>query len=136
MVSKIRKQIYIEAEQDNLLKKSARRTGLSEAEIMRQAIDRHINSVKSPTPNLSAWEREKTFITSLENQNLLPRLHNLSRDEKLKLIKFLLQDSETNNADSDQTLLSQLAGTWTEADEMDFLQNTEAFRAVEESLRS
>jgi hypothetical protein len=47
-----------------------------------------------------------------------------------------LQDSETNNADSDQTLLSQLAGTWTEADEMDFLQNTEAFRAVEESLRS
>ncbi|MBE9245722.1 hypothetical protein IQ223_14710 [Microcystis aeruginosa LEGE 00239] len=54
----------------------------------------------------------------------------------MKLIKFLLQDLGTNNVDSDQTLLSQLAGTWTEADEMDFLQNTEAFRAVEESLWS
>ncbi len=119
MVSKIRKQIYIEAEQDNLLKESARRTGLSEAEIIRRAIDWHISPVNG-----------------LENQNLLSQLHNLSRHEKLKLIKFLLQDSETNNADSDQTLLSQLAGTWTEADEMDFLQNTEAFRAVEESLWS
>jgi hypothetical protein len=136
MVSKIRKQIYIEAEQDNLLKESARRTGLSEAEIIRQAIDRHINSVNSPTPNLSAWEREKTFIASLENQNLLPRLHNLSRDEKLKLIKFLVQDLETNNIDFDRDLLSQLAGTWTGADETEFLQNTEAFREVEESLWS
>lgn len=117
MVSKIRQQIYIEAEQDNLLKESARRTGLSEAEIIRRAIDWHISPVN----------------TGLENQNLLSQLHNLSRDEKLKLIKFLLQDLGTKNADSDQTLLSQLAGTWTEADEMDFLQNTEAFRAVEES---
>jgi hypothetical protein len=119
-----------------LLKESARRTGLSEAEIIRQAIDRHINSVNSPTPNLSAWEREKTFIASLENQNLLPRLHNLSRDEKLKLIKFLVQDLETNNIDFDRDLLSQLAGTWTGADETEFLQNTEAFREVEESLWS
>ncbi len=31
MVSKIRKQIYIEAEQNNLLKEKARQTGLSEA---------------------------------------------------------------------------------------------------------
>ena len=61
MVSKIRKQIYIEAEQNNLLKEKARQTGLSEAEIIRQAINQHIISVKSPTPNLSAWEREKAF---------------------------------------------------------------------------
>jgi hypothetical protein len=47
-----------------------------------------------------------------------------------------LQDLGTNNVDSDQTLLSQLAGTWTEVDEIDFLQNIEAFRAVEESLWS
>jgi hypothetical protein len=44
--------------------------------------------------------------------------------------------TQVPNVDSDQTLLSQLAGTWTEADEMDFLQNIEAFRAVEESLWS
>jgi hypothetical protein len=47
-----------------------------------------------------------------------------------------LQDLGTNNVDSDQILLSQLAGTWTEADKMDFLQNIEAFREVEESLWS
>ncbi|GBE72994.1 hypothetical protein myaer87_02210 [Microcystis aeruginosa NIES-87] len=47
-----------------------------------------------------------------------------------------MQDLGTNNVDSDQILLSQLAGTWTEVDEIDFLQNTEAFREVEESLWS
>ncbi|WP_228008415.1 CopG family transcriptional regulator [Microcystis aeruginosa] len=49
MVSKIRKQIYIEAEQNNLLKEKARQTGLSEAEIIRQAIDQHIISLNVST---------------------------------------------------------------------------------------
>jgi hypothetical protein len=123
MVSKIRKQIYIEAQQDNLLKESARRTGLSEAEIIRQAIDRHVSDGKA-------------FPADLENQSLLPRLQNLSRDEKLKIIKFLVRDLETKNIDPDRDLLSRLAGTWTEADEAEFLQDTKAFREVEESLWS
>jgi len=134
MVSKIRKQIYIEAQQDNLLKESARRTGLSEAEIIRQAIDRHVSSVTSPTADLIARENEKAFLANLENQNLLPRLQDLSRDEKLQLIKLLVRDLETSEIDSDRVLLSRLAGTWTEADETQFLQNTEAFREIEESL--
>ena len=134
MVSKIRKQIYTEAQQDNLLKESARRTGLSEAEIIRQAIDRHVSSVTSPTADLIARENEKAFLANLENQNLLPRLQDLSRDEKLQLIKLLVRDLETSEIDSDRVLLSRLAGTWTEADETQFLQNTEAFREIEESL--
>jgi hypothetical protein len=134
MVSKIRKQIYIEAQQDNLLKESARRTGLSEAEIIRQAIDRHVSSVTSPSADSIARENEKAFLANLENQNLLPRLQDLSRDEKLQLIKLLVRDLETSEIDSDRVLLSRLAGTWTEADETQFLQNTEAFREIEESL--
>lgn len=81
MVSKIRKQIYIEAEQNNLLKEKARQTGLSEAEIIRQAIDRHIISVNSPTPNLSAWEREKAFIASLENRPSQPGKRDWQRED-------------------------------------------------------
>jgi hypothetical protein len=123
MVSKIRKQIYVEAQQDNLLKESARRTGLSEAEIIRQAIDRHVSDGKA-------------FPAALENQSLLPRLQNLSRDEKLKVIKFLVRDLEKKNTDSDDDLLSRLAGTWTEDDEAEFSRDTQAFREVEESLWS
>lgn len=91
MVSKIRKQIYIEAEQNNLLKEKARQTGLSEAEIIRQAIDQHIISVnvdpsaslrvKSPTPNLSAWEREKAFIAGLENRPSEPGKRDWRRED-------------------------------------------------------
>jgi hypothetical protein len=81
MVSKIRKQIYIEAEQNNLLKEKARQTGLSEAEIIRQAIDQHIISVNSPTPNLSTWEREKAFIASLENRPSQPGKRDWQRED-------------------------------------------------------
>jgi len=77
MVSKIRKQIYIEAEQNNLLKEKARQ----KAEIIRQAIDRHIISVKSITPNLSAWEREKAFIASLENRPSQPGKRDWQRED-------------------------------------------------------
>jgi hypothetical protein len=83
---------------------------------------------------LIARENEKAFLANLENQNLLPRLQDLSRDEKLQLIKLLVRDLETSEIDSDRVLLSRLAGTWTEADETQFLQNTEAFREIEESL--
>ncbi|GEA25946.1 hypothetical protein MiAbW_00485 [Microcystis aeruginosa NIES-4325] len=105
MVSKIRKQIYIEAEQNNLLKEKARQTGLSEAEIIRQAIDRHIISVNvstlrrsseatsldvdpsaslrvnSLTPSLSAWEREKAFIAGLENRPSQPGKRDWRRED-------------------------------------------------------
>ncbi|MDJ1174664.1 hypothetical protein [Roseofilum capinflatum] len=75
--------------------------------------------------------------------NLLPQLHDLSRQDKLKLIKFLLQDlheagSSNNDAvllsERDRVLLSQVVGTWTETDEAEFLENTQAFREVDESL--
>lgn len=75
--------------------------------------------------------------------NLLPQLHNLSREDKLRIIKFLLQDlheggSRENDAvllsERDRFLLAQVMGTWTETDEAEFLENTKAFREVDESL--
>ena len=66
---------------------------------------------------------------------LLPQLHRLSRLEKLKVIQFLVQDLEPEHFNQDDTL-SLLSGTWTAEDEAEFLDNTQPFREVEESLWS
>ena len=44
MAKMIRKQVYIEPEQDERLKEWAEETGKSEAEIIRQALDRWLAS--------------------------------------------------------------------------------------------
>ncbi|GAA6615895.1 ribbon-helix-helix domain-containing protein [Scytonema sp. NUACC26] len=54
MSSKIPKQIYIEPYQDHLLKTIAQQTGVSEAEIIRQAINLHISSITNPQTNIAA----------------------------------------------------------------------------------
>lgn len=58
----VRKQIYIESRQDTTLKKQAKIFGITEAEIIRQAIDRQMASVRLDVRDLKAWEREKIFI--------------------------------------------------------------------------
>jgi hypothetical protein len=59
----IRKQIYIESRQDNSLKKQARDLGVTEAEVIRRAIDRQMASIRLSIRDLKGWEREKAFIT-------------------------------------------------------------------------
>ncbi|MFB2892592.1 ribbon-helix-helix domain-containing protein [Aerosakkonemataceae cyanobacterium BLCC-F50] len=81
MSAKIRKQIYIERHQENLLKAIAQQTGISEAEIIRQAIDLHIASIPVSQTNLAAWEAEKEFINSIKNRNSLPGGRNWQREE-------------------------------------------------------
>jgi len=65
MTVKMRKQIYIEPHQDAILKRLAKRTGASEAEIIRQAIDRHVQSLQIPGSEMAAWEEEEAFIETL-----------------------------------------------------------------------
>ncbi|MBR8834308.1 MAG: ribbon-helix-helix domain-containing protein [Stigonema ocellatum SAG 48.90 = DSM 106950] len=72
MPSKIRKQIYIEPHQEHLLKTIAQQTGVSEAEIIRQAIDLHIGNITHPQTNIAAWETELAFINSRKNLTPLP----------------------------------------------------------------
>ena len=62
MARMIRKQIYIESAQDNILKRKAGILGLTEAEVIRRAIDRQMTSVRINTRDLKAWDREKAFI--------------------------------------------------------------------------
>jgi len=58
----IRKQIYIESRQDTTLKQQAKVLGITEAEVIRRAIDRQMALVRLNVRDLKAWEREKTFI--------------------------------------------------------------------------
>ncbi len=66
----VRKQIYIHRRQQALLKQLARACGLSEAEIIRQAIDREaVNVMSQPLRgNQDSWEETKAFMRSLETR--------------------------------------------------------------------
>lgn len=65
MTVKVRKQIYLEQSQDTMLKRVASKTGASEAEIIRQAIDRHMQSLQLSGAELASWDEEDAFIGSL-----------------------------------------------------------------------
>lgn len=65
MSVKVRKQIYIEPYQDAMLKRLAAKSGASEAEIIRQAIDRHVQSLQIAGAEMPAWEAEDAFIAAL-----------------------------------------------------------------------
>lgn len=81
MTAKIRKQIYIEAEQDVLLKQLVEQKGGSEAEIIRQAITRYAQSFQSPTLELNAWEQERAFIQNLIKQGQIPGERTWHRED-------------------------------------------------------
>ena len=69
MATKIRKQIYIEPHQETILKQIAGETGLSEAEFIRRAIDLQAQLFRPAKTDLTAWAREKAFITDLIEQD-------------------------------------------------------------------
>lgn len=65
MATKIRKQIYLDSEHEAILKQLSADMGISEAEIIRQAVERYSLAVKPGRRNLKAWEDEKVFIQQL-----------------------------------------------------------------------
>jgi len=65
MATKIRKQIYLEPEQDRLLKHLSRKTGLSEAELIRNAIDQQTDIGNAGKGRYEMWKEEKAFIKRL-----------------------------------------------------------------------
>jgi hypothetical protein len=65
MARKLRKQIYLDPEQEAALKRQAAESGMSEAEIIRQAIDNQTRILWHPTAAREAWEREREFIEGL-----------------------------------------------------------------------
>ena len=62
MSKMVRKQVYIESKQESRLKRMARELGLSEAELIRQGINRCFERPLELPYDLSAWKEEKAFI--------------------------------------------------------------------------
>lgn len=58
----VRKQVYITAEQDALLKRRAKALGTSEAEMVRRGIELAGQTAATLPFDREAWEEEKRFI--------------------------------------------------------------------------
>lgn len=61
----IRKQVYIQPQQELLLKQRARQLGVTEAEIIRNAIEGYMRSQIGTGLDPAGWEKEKAFIKEL-----------------------------------------------------------------------
>jgi hypothetical protein len=77
----VRKQVYIEPRQDELLKQAAAETGMTEAEIIRQALDLWDERVARRRRAREAWEEERAFIESLVAQGPVPGGRTWTREE-------------------------------------------------------
>ena len=60
----IRKQVYIEARQDRVLKERAKRYRVTEAALIRQAIDGALLPSAAGTTNPEAWKAYKRRVAS------------------------------------------------------------------------
>ena len=81
MTKMVRKQVYIELRQEALLKRLVRETGATEAEIIRQAIDRQTKTFRFSRRDLSAWQEERDFINRLIQQGPLPGVRRWRRED-------------------------------------------------------
>jgi hypothetical protein len=81
MAKMVRKQVYIEPRQEALLKQLVRETGTTEAELIRQAIDRQMKVIRFPKQNLRAWQEERAFITHLIQQGPVPGGRSWRRED-------------------------------------------------------
>ena len=81
MTRMIRKQIYIESHQDGILKQKASSLGITEAEVIRRAIDRQMTSARFDMRDPQAWEREKTFIARRMNKGYTAGTRRWKRED-------------------------------------------------------
>ncbi len=83
MATKVRKQVYIEPYQEAILKRLGKEHGLTEAEIIRCAIDQFTRAPYFPLPSrdLAAWEEERAFILSLIEQGPVPGKRTWRRED-------------------------------------------------------
>ncbi len=65
MPTKVRKQVYIEPRHEQTLKRLSRLQGVTEAEIIRRALDQYMHAARLPARDVRAWEEERAFIEHL-----------------------------------------------------------------------
>jgi hypothetical protein len=77
----VRKQIYIEPQQEELLKKAAAETGMTEAEIIRRAINLWGEREWKRRRAQEAWKEARAFIKELMTQGRVPGERTWTREE-------------------------------------------------------
>jgi predicted transcriptional regulator len=81
MTTMVRKQVYIEPRQDELLKKWAEETERSEAEIFRQALDHWLESEQRRRQAEAAWEEVLSFAEERAAQGPVSGGRTWTREE-------------------------------------------------------
>jgi len=85
MAQMIRKQIYIEPRHEAILKRLAKMRGVSEAELIRQSIDRQVSGGQLQPAQLDpvAWEEAYQFMMALHARGALPEQGRKWKREEL-----------------------------------------------------
>lgn len=81
MARMVRKQIYIEPVQDEKLKKRAKERGVSEAELIREGINRALETTVELPRNLRAWQEAKQFMLERMKMKVPQAGRTWTRDE-------------------------------------------------------
>lgn len=81
MSPKIRKQIYIDSEQEVTLKQVSEEMGVSEAEIIRQAIAKYGVSSRPQGRDLRAWERLRSRMEQSIDRGPIGDKHTWKRED-------------------------------------------------------
>ena len=70
MTVMIRKQIYLKKRQAATLRRQAKESGTTEADLIRRAIDRQVSTRRHS--NATAWKKERAYIQALIAQGPVP----------------------------------------------------------------
>lgn len=81
MPHKVRKQIYLDPHHAQLLKQLARDLGVSEAALIRQAVDQQAAHLTPLHRDSAAWQQERAFIERLIRKGAIPGRRTWKRDE-------------------------------------------------------
>lgn len=77
----VRKQIYIEPHQEEILKRRAKELGVTEAALIRQAIDQIAYAQATLSRKLKAWEEAKALMQERARMDVPQTGRSWTRDE-------------------------------------------------------
>lgn len=81
MTRMVRKQIYIEHQQEELLKRRAKELGITEAELVRRAIDQIADAQATSARKLKAWQEAKAVMEERLRMDVPQTGRTWTRDE-------------------------------------------------------
>ena len=80
MAEMVRKQVYIEPRQEQLLKTLAKELGTTEAELIRRGIDRGLEGAAGFRPDAAAWGEAERYILARMRKGRLKRKRRWTRE--------------------------------------------------------